>query len=103
MDKSTLQIIALFCGSGIGVTVLGFGAKAYVSKLISPKLYCPDGTSIFVPRKECEKNTDEYRNKVCNELKSLKEGQDAEALKTQEVVNFTNALKGYYAAKGVKF
>ena len=82
---TTYQIILVLCGSGVGVTVFGFGVRAYINSIVRPKLYSVDGTSIYIPRAEYDKNTKEFKEKIC------------------EVVEFQNALKGYYIAKGVKF
>ena len=95
-SPTTFQILIIIFGSGAGITVVGFGIRAYINSIVRPRLYKTDGTSIYVPRVECDQSTTEYRDKVCKELEALKNEQ-------KKVVNFQNALRGYYVGKGVKF
>ena len=94
-DLLLYGILALF-SSGVGVAIMGFTIRAYIDSVINPKLYRKNGESHFVSQKTCDKVTEVYHKKVCNELSELRESQ-------KDIAEFANALKGYYAAKGVKF
>ena len=95
-NLTTFQFLILIFGGGAGLAIFGFTATAFVNTVIRPKLFNDDGTTKFISRIECEKSTGDYRTKICNELKDIKDRQE-------DFIDFANALKGYYIGKGVKF
>ena len=100
---TAFQIVLLLTGTGLGVGVAMFTIKAFVNSIVRPSIFNDDGTTKFVLRPECEKSTDMYRKKVCNELQDIRKTQTALVDQLSNVGKTLAAMKGYYKGQGVNF
>jgi len=96
------QLLILLLG-GVGGGICLFGMRAFINKVVNPKLYDKDGQPIYVSKAECDRQTDTYRDVIKGEFTDVKNSQAALKGQQAKIIEFQNILKGYYMKKGVKF
>lgn len=73
------------------VALGGFRAKVATKEDLRKSLYREDGTTIFVPRAECEKSRANCANRVCSKLEEMK--ADAQRRHDEHLANEREHLR----------